>query len=92
MVWSLVLSFNKVYMTETNEVFDLSIPQQYLDAMAATDARITAQMEVWNGYIAELTNNTNTLKQLATQMNMLAEPLKRELESHQLLLSGATRH
>ena len=69
-----------------SEPFDLAIPQEYLDAISATEARIDAQMETWQTYIAELQGGLNALKQLRTQMNMLAEPLKRELESHQLLL------
>ena len=72
-------------MTDSTS-FDLSIPQQYLDAIAATDSRITAQMQNWQLYIAELQSAINTLKQLRTQMNMLAEPIKRELESHATLL------
>ena len=73
-------------MTETNtEPFDLSIPQQYLDAMAATDERITAQMNVWKTYISELSAG-NTLQKLAKQMNMLYEPLAREMETHSALL------
>ena len=69
----------------TIEVFDLTIPQQYLDAMAATDTKINAQMKVWESYISEL-SGSNTLRKLSKQMNMLAEPLKREIESQQILL------
>ena len=65
--------------------FDLSIPQQYIDAMAATDAKIDAQMKVWEEYISEL-SGSNKLRQLSKQMNLLAEPLKRELDSQQILL------
>lgn len=67
------------------EVFDLTIPQQYIDAMAATDAKINAQMKVWESYISEL-SGSNKLRQLSKQMNLLAEPLKRELDSQQILL------
>ena len=67
------------------EVFDLTIPQQYIDAMAATDAKINAQMKVWEEYISEL-SGSNKLRQLSKQMNLLAEPLKRELDSQQILL------
>ncbi len=69
-----------------SEPFDLTVPQEYLDAISATDSRIDTQMETWQGYIAELQGGANTLQQLQTQMTMLAEPLKRELESHQTLL------
>ena len=65
--------------------FDLSIPQQYIDAMAATDTKINAQMKVWESYISEL-SGSNTLRKLSKQMNLLAEPLKRELYSQQILL------
>lgn len=68
------------------EIFDLTIPQEYIDAISATDSRIDSQMITWREYINELQGGANALQQLRTQMNMLAEPLKRELESHQLLL------
>ena len=67
------------------ESFDLSIPQQYIDAMAATDAKINAQMKVWEEYISEL-SGSNTLRKLSKQMNMLSAPLEREIESQQILL------
>ena len=69
----------------TIEVFDLTIPQQYLDAMAATDTKINAQMKVWESYISEL-SGSNTLRKLSKQMNMLSAPLEREIESQQILL------
>ena len=66
--------------------FDLSIPQQYIDAMAATDAKINAQMKVWEEYISEL-SGSNTLRKLSKQMNMLSAPLEREIESQHMMLS-----
>ena len=68
--------------------FDLTIPQQYLDAMAATDTKINAQMKVWESYISEL-SGSNKLRQLSKQMNLLAEPLKRELDSQHMMLQAA---
>ena len=53
--------------------------QEYLNAISETDTRINTQMQTWQGYIAELQGGVNTLRQLSTQMNLLAEPLKREL-------------
>lgn len=61
-----------------DSLFDLSIPQQYLDAMAATDTKITSQMKVWETYISELGQG---LAKLQTQMHMLStHTLQRELE------------
>ena len=66
------------------EPFDLTIPQKYIDAMNDTDKRITAQMKVWETYVAEL-SNANTLQRLANQMNMITEPITRQLELHATL-------
>ena len=76
-------------MTEpdnTIEKFDVTIPQQYLDAIAAHEAKIDAQMEVWKTYISEL-SGSDTLRRLAKQMSMLSQPLEREIEAHKVMLS-----
>ena len=73
----------------SESVFDLSIPQQYLDAMAATDAKITSQMKVWETYISEL--GQGTLSKLQTQMNMLStHTLQREIQAQSLCRSRST--
>ena len=74
-------------MSTDSTSFDLSIPQQYLDAIAAHEAKITQQMDVWKTYIAEL-STSNTLQKLAKQINMLVKPLERELSTHRVMLEG----
>ena len=67
---------------ENSSVFDLSIPQQYLDAMAATDTKITSQMKVWETYISELGQGLAKLQQLSCALHMLStHTLQRELSS-----------
>ena len=77
-------SLSELTPEENSSVFDLSIPQQYLDAMAATDAKISSQMKVWETYISELGQGLNKLQ---TQMNMLStHTLQRELSQQASLL------
>jgi phage-related tail protein len=61
--------------------FDLSIPQQYLDAIAANDAKITAQTKVWQTYIDELAKAQAHTSKLRTQMGLMSGVLSREMQA-----------
>ena len=64
--------------------FDLSIPQQYLDAIAANDAKITAQTKVWQTYIDELAKAQAHTSKLRTQMGLMSGVLSREMQAQAL--------
>ena len=65
---------------------DLTIPEEFQNAIAENDSKIDAQLATWKIYVSNLDSSSRSLTTLSNIMSAMREPINSELRMHSAAL------